>query len=445
MNDGLLLLITKLILLQRDKNKELEARNKELERKLREEKVLREKADARIIDLRKKLHEVQGEVNLAKETSLDETGFRGPRAEPSVEKGNAGSYPVEEVKPSTPITTPITPRPAVRTSSDSVPSPANQNSQTISSEVAKVTASTKIQHGVSATSMGGLVAPGANIVTQVVEQIEKREPTMAQSIRLPGSGTETTVVLNASNPPTPANPKAHPQRVNDRQLPPVPVAPVPPLRQAAKGASNGHKHTQSMNDFDPLRNTVTTEMYLKNDTMVPVVSIPTSVTLEANPINTAPSFGSVPLVAEVDESFKSQNHFIIPAAFGATPAVTESSVGSEQHSSSFAMGQTSMVNGFHGLQQQQQQFIAAQQQPIMFQHVAGGIQPFSSSGQWVQGYMNQPVANSQGAMQQHLQATALGNQLQHQQQVQQQQQRVQHVNQPQVQQLQHHKHTKSAP
>ena len=47
--------------MKRDKNKELEARNKELDRKLREEKVLREKAESRNVDFRRKLKEAKEE------------------------------------------------------------------------------------------------------------------------------------------------------------------------------------------------------------------------------------------------------------------------------------------------------------------------------------------------------------------------------------------------
>lgn len=46
---------------QRDKNKELEAKNRELERKLKEEVALREKAEARCMEFRKKLRALTNE------------------------------------------------------------------------------------------------------------------------------------------------------------------------------------------------------------------------------------------------------------------------------------------------------------------------------------------------------------------------------------------------
>lgn len=50
---------------QRDKNKELEAKNKELDRKLKEEVALREKAEARCVEFRKRLRAASGDANLS--------------------------------------------------------------------------------------------------------------------------------------------------------------------------------------------------------------------------------------------------------------------------------------------------------------------------------------------------------------------------------------------
>lgn len=404
-------------------------------------------ADARNSDLRKKLCEVQDEINFAKETSFEETEFCLPsRAALPLEKGNVGSNPVgEEGKPATPLTTPTTARPPVGTNSGSVPSPSNQTTQTIPGEVAKATVSSTIQYGASATSIASVSAPATNMSTQIAEQIEKQEPTLAQKIKVPGNGKEMTIFLDTPNAPSPFNPKSQ-QRLNDRPLPPVPVAPIPPLRQSVKGVPNGHKYTQSMNDFDPLRNSMTTAMYLQNDTIVPVVSIPTSMAMDPYPFKVVPPIGSVPLVAEVDGSVKSQSHFILPASFEVLPGVMDSGTATDQHTTSLATGQSSLVNGFHGFQQQQQQqFVAVQQQPIMLQHVPGGMQPFVGSGQWAQAYTNQPFAYTQGAIHQHQHASTLGHPLPQQQLVQhnnpQQQQPVQNINQLQ---MQNHKHTKSA-
>jgi hypothetical protein len=49
--------------LQRDKNKELEAKNRELDRKLKEETVLREKAEARCVEFRKKLRTLTSDAS----------------------------------------------------------------------------------------------------------------------------------------------------------------------------------------------------------------------------------------------------------------------------------------------------------------------------------------------------------------------------------------------
>jgi hypothetical protein len=230
---------------------------------------------------------------------------------------------------------------------------------------------------------------------------------------------------NMINTPTPTT--QNPKKITEAPAS-ASAAPllIPPLRQATQstqnGATPGHRHSQSMNDFDPFRLTTSpTSNSLHQTETIPTVFLPASMSLSTLPPYAAPGTERVTVTSELDGTFMSPNPFVIPVAFGMAPhhenvatASQTASVGGvlddhQQHPQAqfTSNGQaTLMANGFNtGIQHQQfmvvpqvpqqQQFMAAyhyehQQYPFVQNQVIAGA----------------PVQAQQQQMQQHTVAQA---------------------------------------
>jgi hypothetical protein len=167
----------------------------------------------------------------------------------------------------------------------------------------------------------------------------------------------------------------------------TPVAPAVQQPQNELHQVPTHRSTRSLHDFDPLSSH--NHHSSSSDTMLPVVSLPTSYSLGAVPINSGHS--------DVNGTFMSPNPFMVPVAFemGAPAAAAPPSLGHDSHPHHVANGHTVMATGFQGFQQQQQFMVVSQQQPVMFQQIGNDIHQVSehSNAQW--GQQQVPVSNQQ--------------------------------------------------
>ncbi len=138
---------------------------------------------------------------------------------------------------------------------------------------------------------------------------------------------------------------------------------VPPARSHSTNGtkSPGHKHTQSLHDFDPLKSTV------------PVLSFQT---FETVPIKTATTSESVPL-----PQYMSQSGVMMPVSFGVSPtAVSTTNGGFQRSPPPMAERQTLVANNYQGLHEQQF-MVVPQQQQIVFNQMAYPTQQRSSAVQ----------------------------------------------------------------
>ena len=171
---------------------------------------------------------------------------------------------------------------------------------------------------------------------------------------------------------------------------------VPPLRSQANGTKpSGHKHTQSLHDFDPLKSTV------------PVISFPTPLSFETLPIKTSTTSESVPL-----PQYVGQNSVVMPVSFGMAPAAVRTTEGGFGRNSSPMTERRALVaNNYQGLQEQQF-MVVPQQQQIVFnqmtyptqqrtntlqnhQYTGGSLQPQSTQHQPLRSYPQQQSHQSQ--------------------------------------------------
>jgi hypothetical protein len=452
-----------------------------LDRKLREEKVLREKADARVADLRKKLRDMKGENATAKVVDQNSPEEQDPTCQQPelrcTDKTGGTSIAANKdvATVATPNVTPVKVKPT-STNASSLQSPSIQS---ISSDVTRK-AGTSIANNqtkdgnretagsfltqlastdtarkagsslnltpqvdgsrkagsslpLPATAGAGLTVSKGTAAPSPLKTASKNDhgqPCNVEtqkndaSFRMVNSlgGKDGETLSRASikdNSPSNAGPILSQQvwRNNDG----IPLAPA----RRAPNEIKGHRQTHSLHDFDPLSSNGNTTI---SDTMV--ISLPTSYSLEAVPVNSNAPAGRMPL-NEIDGTFMAQNQFVVPLTFQMTSApLGTSGVNSEQHSSTTNVGQTVMANDFNGFQQQQF-MVLPQQQPIMFQQLHQ-----VQDNNWPQNttYPNQPGTNytqvqfpgQQPHFQQQQQANLQHQQQQQQPTLQQQQQQFQH-------------------
>lgn len=151
---------------------------------------------------------------------------------------------------------------------------------------------------------------------------------------------------------------------------------VPPLRSQTNGTkASGHKHTQSLHEFDPLKSTV------------PVLSFQAPLSFETLPIKTTTTSESVPL-----PQYMSQSGVMMPVSFGVSPTAVRTTDGGFQRSppAMTAERQTLVANNY-----EQQFMVVPQQQPIIFNQMAYPTQQRSSDVQNHQ-YTNGSVQQQNG-------------------------------------------------
>jgi hypothetical protein len=396
----------------------LEAKNRELDKKLRDEQVLREKVEMRNLDLRKKLRDAKGETTKAgkqngKNSKEEKDGSR-QNTESNSEKLRNGNVSCTETKPPVTSKTPEKMKPGTKKiTSINGSSPTRD---TITSD-ANVTTGNSLSHAPTALLSSSPVPQKSKL--SITNQKEKNESNNAPDTatrpnpnRVLGGGKETEGR----------------SRTSSAAAPPF----IPPLRPPKNTPKpTGHKQTQSLHDFDPLKSTV------------PVISFPTPPSLEALPIRRSLTSDSMNPMSEMGNTFVSQDPFVVlgmaPSAIGATEGTID------QHPSPATGRQTLVANGYHGLQHQQF-MVVPRQEPVMFDPLTGGVQQqivTNIGGQWTNTYPHQHQGNtlqsqqfSGGSLQQqHIQQQQQQQQQQIQQQLHQQQQQIQ---QQQLQQNQLH-------
>jgi len=143
---------------------------------------------------------------------------------------------------------------------------------------------------------------------------------------------------------------------------------LPPLRAPASGPRtsglSGHKHSHSLHnldDFDPLKSTV------------PVISVPTSLSLENLPVKTSSTSEGSSLAHDLSNTYMSQNSLVLPLTIGMTSnAVSSSDTAVEQQQSPMIERQGFVANEYSV--HQQQFMVVPQQQPFVFNQVGGMMQ-----------------------------------------------------------------------
>lgn len=208
-------------------------------------------------------------------------------------------------------------------------------------------------------------------------------------------------VVNAT--PTKGNPTPATQPGRNDVMAPTPVT------VTGQNGTPLPSKAHFVSEFDPLRPTHAVESPNISGGMVPVISFPTQLSLEAVPINaTSTIFQNPANSAELDQgTFVSENPFVLPVTLGMAPAVDQST----------GNGFQQMPNSF----QQQSFMVVPQQQPIMFQQVSGtSVDQLTNT---IAGQILQPIPSQQSSFPQN---SMNGTNLQMQGQQQQQQQQVQH-------------------
>ena len=125
---------------------------------------------------------------------------------------------------------------------------------------------------------------------------------------------------------------------------------VPPLRSHTNGTkASGHKHTQSLHDFDPLKSTV------------PLISYPTPLSFETLSIKNSATPESVSL-----PQCMGQSSVVMPVSFGMAPTTVRTTDGGFRRSPSPMTGRGTLIaNDYQGLHEQQY-MVVPQQQQIVF-------------------------------------------------------------------------------
>ena len=323
--------------MQRAKNKELEAKNRDLERNLKQEKSQKDKAEARNTELRKQLMEATAQNssnNITESTDGAGASLVDKVSEPKVAVLAEKDEGAADVSSSSNDDVP----------ESSAPLEAKGTINKFDSQVSTVT------H--SRSNSGNLDNEKGSLKTTPV----KSTPTHRRS-NSSGFEYESDALNTVKTTPTNITPVKKPpatvvqSRRNDVMTPPT----------ANPNLGSGVRSVP-ISEFDPLRQTQSTESNVAGE-MVPVFSIPTQLSLGGVPINapifqnSAPSNGS--LSSQVDQSaFVSENPYLVPVTLGMAPTIAQNTGDGVQQTQ----------NDFQGMGQQSF-MVFPQQQPIMFQQV----------------------------------------------------------------------------
>ncbi|CAJ1917733.1 unnamed protein product [Cylindrotheca closterium] len=408
--------------LMRDKNKALEAKNRDLDKSLKEEKGLREKAEARNIELRKKMREANimpgtnGQKPLdqtvdssatsasaktkadgvaitkakAPKAAVAATGPKAPTASEAIASSNPKRDPTaappaaiaeKKCQPQPPVGENKVDRPA--TNGVSIPATQNPASSTISlgREQGKEQFKRAVANGWHARS-NSLGNAGDAFLQQVTADFGNTSPAKPKGGAQHLSRMESVGAVNGAAPT--------------------------PIPAAAKPVARGALKPPCVKAFDPLhQNQPATNI---TGDMVPVM-IPTQVSLvnADSPVFQDPhdpaayQQRTTGLQQQYEQNqFVQENNIVVPITFGMAST----------------MDQANMENGMQhqdinqDLRNLQQQFmVLPQQQPIMVHQVPGGVQQvqnliagqmpqtFTSNGNTFPSY-GQPMMQQQSEQQQ---------------------------------------------
>jgi hypothetical protein len=356
---------------------------------LKEEKALREKAEARSIELRKKMREAKVSIGApAQKTSEHATeDGAGPRTNATVltkadDPSTAGSK--QDIKPSSSTSSGI-PNTAAPTT---IPAPGNVNKTgqiPVSNGGMKNTLPPT--NGVpSTTPMKSNVAP----TRTTSKGIEETNEWHARSSSLgPESYSFLPSFSGDSINSSPANMNA--AGIQQQNVP----IPANVTRAASVTGQPGMQFSPKIpsKEFDPLRRAQSTPSGFASD-VFPVISIPTQVSLVngiptvfqdvGDPAAFSASNGS--LSTHYDQNtFMSENNLV-----SKTSGVDQPNVGS-------GFLEPSIGNGIHGVQHPSF-MVFPQQQSIMLQQVAGGVQQVPNL---IAGQISQTLTNNQGSFPQY--------------------------------------------
>jgi hypothetical protein len=406
----------------------LEAKNRELDTKLREEQALREKAEMRNMDLRKKLREAKDEIKTSKQIgkkSREENDGSRKNTDSVSEKHGNQKIDSKEAKPPTAGKTPLKGKTASNPCTITGASPKKHAS---ASDITLMTGSSH-SHNIASQlastpltpkSKGSITNPSTNLPIYDLKPKEKSEVTngtdgASRLIRSRSLVKETEPRIRGSTVEGSVASRSVKEKseVSHRRVESMSTIATPPLMPPLRSQSHangpkpsGHKHTRSLHDFDPLKSTV------------PVISFPTPLSLEALPIKTSSTSESVSLSHDLSNTYMSQNSLVMPVSFGMTPtAVRTTEGGIEQNSSPMAERQALVANNYHGLHEQQF-MVVQQQQPIVFNQMAGRMQQQMVDSTYQTQQRSNTLQNNQYAggsvQQQHMQHQPLQHHLQHQ-------------------------------
>jgi hypothetical protein len=427
---------------KRDKNKELEARNAELDRKLREERILREKAVAESLVLVTRLKETKGvepdrtvlkedytsrhigdsasKLDLTKRdvvtkeyesTAPNSTGVATQSTSSMMQstKRNSSSSDVTRTAGSsmTRATTDETTMPKISSlqkdrgenGGGPMPDVHFMDSLQLSQSITQPPVST----GVTASDIS-LSAPAKDHSTSghVVESVPVNSVSNGDvplqslvdannSVVGASSGIIKHFNEGGSDPTRFATRDVSPSKANLQVAQQSPLKHnessnvlstrtcVPTQQQMRNGEKNpSHRPSQSLHEFDPLSSHH--HVASNSETALPGIPIPISY-IRPVPLN-AFSPGTMP-ITDINGTFMSPNPFVVPLAFEMTPSP---SVMNESQPFPTDDGPPLMSSGFSGYQQPQF-LVLPQQQPIMIQSVGSAVQIVSdmNGGQWVQG------------------------------------------------------------
>lgn len=405
----------------------MEAKNKELDTKLREEQALRDKAEIRNMNLRKKLREAKDEIKIAKQIGkISREEFEGSRknTDSVAEKHSNQNIDSKEAKPPTTGKTPLKGKTATNPGTVTGASPkkcaaASDTTLTAGSSHSHNTISQLASTPLTPKAKGSITNPslnpppfdlkpkeqselkngtdGANRLIRSRSLVKETEP------RIRGSTMEGSVASRSIKEKQPEVLHIRNESMSTIATPPL----MPPLRSHTNGPrASGHKHTQSLHDFDPLKSTV------------PVISFPTPLSLETLPIKTSSTLESVSLSHDLSNTYMGQNSLVMPVSFGMVPTAVRITDGAiEQNSSPMTERQALVANNYHGLHEQQF-MVVQQQQPIVFNQMTGGMQQQMIDSTYQPQQRSNTLQNNQYAggslQQQHTQHQPLQSHLQHQ-------------------------------
>lgn len=373
---------------QRDKNKELEAKNRDLEKKLRDEKALREKAEGRNAELKRKLKEAKGESPASATSTMANVTEGVPLEEKETTRKRSDSFSLSE-KPRMVVrssTSPASGMEATKPPDASAFTPTKSKPTTTATSTGHEGSSSLCPstHSMSSevTKKAGTTAPLSARPLGAAPIKGKLNPSNSDSLQedkpldLEGDMLARSASMEGSVPPSPA--KIQTPTISEQQkkvgeapastsaVPPL----IPPLRQPKNPARNGascHMHTNSMTDFDPFRSDNSREAAgLQTDANLVPFILPTSMSLSTFPAYAAPGSESMSMTSGFEGTFMTPNPFMVPVTIGMAPHPTSGA--DPAAGNGMLADHHPQQYEFTGIQQQQFMMVPQQQQYVTYHY-----------------------------------------------------------------------------